>query len=83
MVVTQAASIAKSIGGSVSTSGAAAMVGGFVGGALGSSNIAGRMAKQAFGSTLKGPADAARNKVSQAATSSASKLYQLIRRGGA
>jgi len=81
--ILQAVAIAKSIGGSLCTSGGAAMMGGFIGGALGSSHIAGRMAKQAFGSTLKGPADYARQKVSQAATSSASKLYQSIRRGGA
>ena len=80
MSILQAAAIGKSIGGALCTSGASAMVGGFVGGLVGSSAIA----QQAYGKTLKGPVDYARNKFKQAASaSSASKLYQSIRRGGA
>ena len=78
--ILEAAAIGKSIGGAVCTSGASSMVGGFVGGLMGSSSLV----KQAYGNTLKRPMDFARNKVKQAAgVSSASKLYQSIRRGGA
>jgi type IV secretion system protein VirB6 len=80
MSILQAASIGKSIGGALCTSGASAMVGGFVGGLVGSSAIA----KQAYGKTLKRPVDYGRNKFKQAASiSSASRLVQSIRRGGA
>ena len=80
MSILQAAAIGKSIGGALCTSGASAMVGGFVGGLVGSSAIA----QQAYGKTLKRPMNYARNKFKQAASaSSASKLYQSIRRGGA